>query len=69
MPLWKIEVYEGNDDSSSSKVGYLNATTEDEAIKAATDAMGGAKRADISIVAKVVSTLPPLKVLWVPGNA
>lgn len=69
MPLWKIEVYGEEQDATPFRVGYLIADTEYAAVEAAIDAMGEALRSNVNVVARMVSSLPPHVVLWVPDNA
>jgi hypothetical protein len=47
MALWKIEIYEKATDTDSTKVGYVEAATECDAIEIAGSAMKNASRADI----------------------
>jgi hypothetical protein len=69
MSLWKIEVYAEEQDTTPFRVGYLSADTEYAAVEAAIDAMGEAERSDVNVVARMVSSLPPDVILWVPDNA
>ncbi len=65
MPLWQIDTYDNRDDASPFRSGYVNADTESEALEAAKNAMGDASRADLTIKASSVASLPRDHVLWV----
>jgi hypothetical protein len=47
MALWKIEIYDNKTDTDPSKVGYVEAATEDDAVKIAVSAMGDSPRAEV----------------------
>jgi len=50
MTLWKIEIYDNKTDTDPSKVGCVEAATEDDAVKIAVSAMGDTLRAEFSCV-------------------
>ena len=64
MTLWKIEIYDNKTDTDPSRVGYVDAATEDDAVKIAVSAMGNTLRAEISCVkAKKIKNG---SIIWVP---
>jgi hypothetical protein len=66
MTLWKIEIYDNKTDTDPSKVGYVEAAAEEDAVEITVSAMGDTLRAEVSCVK--VKKIPGGSIIWVPDN-
>jgi hypothetical protein len=69
MALWRIELFDNRGDAHPSRIGYMEAATEEAAVTATVEAMGSAMLAEAKVVAHAAPALPELQVLWAQPNA